>query len=339
VQRLGVDLLALLNDVLQLTSAEVDPHEPAPEAVMLDDLLHDALQWVTEVARQRRVVLRTAESLHGGVLAERRRLGQVAVNLLSNAVKYNKPGGWVEVSTQRRVNNGVVQFAIVVRDSGRGLSPDQVQRLFLPFERLGAEHQNIEGTGIGLSIVRQLVDRMKGEIEVSSEPGVGSEFRVWLPEADVALEPARREAAERYAVAPSPPLAVLCVEDNPVNLMLVRELFALRPSMCLACAADGATGIALALDAPPDLVLLDLQLPDMDGLEVLKRLRAERALQHSRIVALSANAMPVDVRTALDAGFDDYWTKPIDIPGFLAGIDAFAAQCTAKASGAAYRLP
>jgi CheY-like chemotaxis protein len=166
---------------------------------------------------------------------------------------------------------------------------------------------------------------MNGEIEVSSQPDVGTEFRVWLPEADAGAPLAARQVPSE-APSPAPRLAVLCVEDNPVNLMLVRELFALRPSMSLATAADGASGIQLALDAPPDLVLLDLQLPDMHGVDVLKRLRAEGRLRQSRIVALSANAMPADVREALEAGFDDYWTKPIDIPRFLADIDAFAAQ-------------
>jgi len=338
IRAAGEHLLALINDVLDLTSLDADEREPARDAVALDDFLHDALQWVASFAEQHGVNLRSAAALPGCVLADRRRLGQIASNLLSNAVKYNRPGGWVEVATLRREQGGAAQCALVVRDSGRGLSVEQLQRLFEPFERLGAEQQDIEGTGIGLTIVRQLVDRMGGEIEVSSQPGVGSEFRVWLPGADAALV----QAVAPPQIAPSdpgpqaPPLAVLCVEDNPVNLMLVRELFALRPSMSLATAADGASGIQLALDAPPDLVLLDLQLPDMNGLDVLKRLRAEGRLDRSRIVALSANAMPADVRAALEAGFDDYWTKPIDIPRFLAGIDALAAQ---RAMGPGVRAP
>jgi len=328
IRAAGEHLLALINDVLDLSTLDADEREPARDAVSLDALAHDALQWVASFAEQHHVTLRSAAVLAGCVLADRRRLGQIASNLLSNAVKYNRPGGWVEVATLQRRLDGAVQWALVVRDSGRGLSAAQIQRLFEPFERLGAEQQGIEGTGIGLTIVRQLVDRMGGEIEVSSEPGVGSEFRVWLPQADAAPAPADAplQVVDPAPARAAPPLAVLCVEDNPVNLMLVRELFAMRPSMSLATAVDGASGIQLALAAPPDLVLLDLQLPDMNGLDVLKRLRAEDRLGHSRIVALSANAMPSDVRAALDAGFDDYWTKPIDIPRFLAGIDAFAAQ-------------
>jgi PAS domain S-box-containing protein len=325
IRAAGEHLLALINDVLDLASLDADERGPACDAVVLDDFLNDALRWGATFAEQHGVQLRSAVALPGCVLADRRRLVRITSNLLSNAVKFNRPGGWVQVATLRREQGGAGRWAIVVSDSGRGMSAGQMRRMYEPFERLGAEQQGIEGTGIGLTIVRQLVDRMNGEIEVSSQPDVGTEFRVWLPEADAGAPLAARQVPSE-APSPAPRLAVLCVEDNPVNLMLVRELFALRPSMSLATAADGASGIQLALDAPPDLVLLDLQLPDMHGVDVLKRLRAEGRLRQSRIVALSANAMPADVREALEAGFDDYWTKPIDIPRFLADIDAFAAQ-------------
>ena len=273
-------------------------------------------------------------ALRGCVRADRRRMGQILINLLTNAVKYNRAGGWVRLDSRRRERDGGGEWALIVRDSGRGMTREQLQRVFEPFNRLGAEHEGIEGTGIGLTIVRQLAERMGGGVEVDSEPGVGSEFRVWLPAAPE--EPAQPRAAEPVD-APAAreggaaPLSLLCVEDNLVNMTLVREVVSLRPSVTLSCADTGAQGIAAALRQPPDVVLLDLQLPDMHGLEVMRRLRSEARCADATIIALSANAMPDDVRAALDAGFDAYWTKPIDFNRFLAGLDELAQRKAEKA--------
>jgi CheY-like chemotaxis protein len=217
------------------------------------------------------------------------------------------------------------------------LSDPQLQRLFEPFERLGAERHGIEGTGIGLTIVRQLVDRMRGRIEVRSRVGEGTRFDVWLPATEL---PAPERLPGGTAV-PEQGLAdgggdatgamkLLCIEDNPVNMMLVREVLALRPVVQFQGAELGEQGLELAFAWCPDMVLLDLQLPDMHGFEVLRRLRGEPGLAGLRVVALSANAMPQDVQAALDAGFDDYWTKPIEIDGFLARIDAMVAAGAAS---------
>jgi len=212
-----------------------------------------------------------------------------------------------------------------VRDTGRGLSAEQQAHLFEPFNRLGAERQGIEGRGIGLMTVRHLVGLMGGRLQVKSRVGEGSEFRVWLPvapQADAAPVPALVVECETL-VPRDDGLSVLYVEDNAVNVLVVRELLGLRPNVTLHVAADGASGLDAALRHHPDLVLLDMQLPDMDGHELLRRLRAQRL--PSRIIALSANAMPDAMRKAHDAGFDDYWTKPIDIAQFLAGLDRLAA--------------
>ena len=201
------------------------------------------------------------------------------------------------------------------------LSQAQLDSIFRPFERLGAEREGISGTGVGLTLVKRRVEALGGRIEVRSTPAVGSEFVLWLPPAS---EPAP-------AVAPSAALHALCIEDNPVNLLLVREMFALRPGMRLDTAEDGHSGLRHALSHPPDLLLLDMQLPDIDGMAVMRRVRAEPRLAGCHIVALSANAMSGDVQAALAAGFDDYWTKPIDFARFLAGLDELAA-CRAAAS-------
>ena len=337
IRAAGRHLLALIDDVLDLAAIDADARAPQDAAVALRSTVAQVLPWVATLAQQRGVEVVTAP-LKGVVRADPRWLVQVASNLLTNAIKYNRPGGWVRVETRRRTRGGRAQWALVVRDNGRGLSEAQRRRLFEPFDRLGAEHEGIDGSGIGLSIVRRLVERLGGEIDVASEPGQGAEFRVWLPAAPAAEAAARGEAATGDAPPPPPSdaapreLSVLCIEDNAVNLALVVELLALRPQVRLRTAGDGASGLALARAEPPDVVLLDIHLPDLDGRDVLRALRADPALAGSTVIALSANAMPDDIRTALDLGFDDYWTKPIDFKRFLAGIDELVARSARPAT-------
>lgn len=331
MQTAGRHLLELINDVLDLAGVEGGTHVSLGERVSLKDSVREALQWVGALARERQVELSALE-VSGVVLADRRRMRQILTNLLSNAVKYNRPGGSVEISTLRREREGQVEWGVRVRDSGIGMTSAQIEQLFQPFNRLGAESSTVEGTGIGLTIVRQIVHRMGGRIEVDSKPRQGSTFSVWLPAAPQIDAP---DSVRGPLTAPGTdpgsadsvvePLRVLCIEDNPVNLLLVEELFALRPRMQLATACSGTEGIAVALRQQPDLVLLDMQLPDMHGLEVLVRLRTESLLARTRFIALSANVMSDDIAQALAAGFEDYWTKPIDFARFLAGIDAIAA--------------
>jgi hypothetical protein len=261
------------------------------------------------------------------VFADRARLHQVLVNLLENAVKYNRSGGWVKVSP-RRAADGLARLGLVVADSGRGIATPDLARIFEPFERLGAERGPIPGTGVGLTLVRRIVERMAGTVEVRSTPGVGSEFVVWLPEARPPA-PALTDAGVPVSAptaSAARPFVVLCVEDNAVNLQLVRELLALRPQMLLHTTENGLDAVALAPAIVPDLVLLDMHLPDIDGSEVMRRLRAEVTLARTRFIALSANAMPDHVSRALRSGFDDYWTKPIDFVQFLGSLDRMAEE-------------
>jgi PAS domain S-box-containing protein len=334
MQTAGRHLLDLINDVLDL--AGVEPAAPAPAArrVSLSDAVRESMQWVAALAEERQVKL-GAEKISGTVLADRRRMRQILTNLLSNAVKYNRPGGSVDISSVQREHDGQQQCGIIVRDTGIGMTAAQVGQLFQPFNRLGAEFSTVEGTGIGLTIVRQIVHRMGGHVGVDSKPRMGSSFTVWLPAAPDETSPAAFDPSAPMSLSGSDAAAdteretklrVLCIEDNPVNLLLVKELFSLRPAVELITAANGAEGIAAARHRRPHLVLLDMQLPDMHGLDVLKRLRDEPLLDKTRFVALSANAMAQDVAQALGAGFEDYWTKPIDFGKFLAGIDAIAAS-------------
>jgi PAS domain S-box-containing protein len=180
IHRAASHMLALANQTLDLASIEAGQQALATEPVALADCAREAMGWLEPVARARGVTVRL-DGLEGCVVADARSLRQVAANLVSNAVKYNRPGGWVVVQGRRRNHHGTEQCALIVRDSGRGLTDDQMQHLFEPFNRLGAEREGIEGTGMGLAIARELVQRMGGEVEVESEAGGGSEFRVWLP--------------------------------------------------------------------------------------------------------------------------------------------------------------
>jgi PAS domain S-box-containing protein len=327
VRNAGQHLLSLIDDVLDLTSVEADSVPIATEPVMLAPLVQEMLQWLAPGAQQAGVVL-SADALDGAVMADHKRLRQVLSNLLSNAIKYNRRGGRVDIAL---IDEDVADdesgrwLGFCVKDTGRGLTPAQMQRLFEPFNRLGAERDGIEGTGIGLTIVRALVHRMGGRIEVQSRPGEGSEFRVWLlrgnegkADSDLTIPGLLDVDAASAADAP---MDVLYIEDNPVNVLLVNELVAMRPRALLHVATDGRSGVARARALRPRAVLIDLQLPDIDGFEVLRLLRADPALQGLVCIALSANAMSEDIARAMRLGFDDYWTKPIDFARFLGGLD------------------
>jgi CheY-like chemotaxis protein len=261
------------------------------------------------------------------VLADPTRLRQVLLNLLTNAIKYNRPGGSVQVQSHALGEQVVLQ----VRDSGRGMASEQLLHVFEPFNRLGLEGKGIEGTGIGLAIVKANVERMGGSVHVQSAPGVGSVFEVRLPSAlgAVAAQPALAQTAaaaqpplvEAAPAAPARTARLLYIEDNPVNALIVRELINQRGNLTLDEADDGASGIHSARERQPDLILIDMQLPDFDGLEVLRRLRADPSTAAIPCIALSANAMPEDIQLALGAGFADYWTKPLDFRVFLGALD------------------
>jgi PAS domain S-box-containing protein len=324
IRSAGTHLLSLIDEVLDLSAVEAGSLAVALQPVALDEVIDEVRQWLAPLAAQHEVQLRIGES-GAQVQADARRLRQVLANLMSNAVKYNRRGGHVMLAAQRLVVEGVPGWELAVRDTGRGLSDEQQAHLYEPFNRLGAEREGIEGRGIGLMTAHHLVRLMGGRLQVHSRLGEGSEFKVWLP---LAAEPAAAAArpapqARADAAADAGALTLLYVEDNPINVLVMRELLALRPRYVLHVAVDGRSGIETALQRQPDLVLVDMQLPDMDGLELLRRLRGQGLA--STLVALSANAMPDAVARARAAGFEDYWTKPIDVAQLLARLDRLAA--------------
>ncbi len=323
----GRHLLALINEVLDLARIEAGALQLQLEPVDVEALVGDCLRLVQPMAAARAITLEAAPPTAPArlVLADPVRLKQVLLNLLSNAIKYNRDAGSVMLACS--VDGDALR--VEVRDSGPGLSPAQQARLFQAFERLDADKSGIEGTGIGLALSKWLVNLMHGEIGVASAPGEGSTF--WVRLARCEPRPAAVAAAAgaadsprpapRPAPQPAPLHTVLYIEDNPVNQALMEGMLGQRPGIRLLMAEQPEAGLALAAQAQPDLVLLDIQLPGIDGWEVLRRLRAAPPTQRIPVVAVSANAMPGDLAEARAAGFAAYLTKPLDLPHLLATVD------------------
>jgi CheY-like chemotaxis protein len=251
------------------------------------------------------------------VLADRTRLKQVVLNLLSNAIKYNTPGGNVGVSWTEP-SAGLIRVS--VRDTGAGLTPTQLGHLFQAFNRLGQEGRGEEGTGIGLVVSKRLIELMGGSIGVESTPGTGSVFWIELAAVEGPAEfPEVEFAPAEGTLAPAmvPGRTVLYVEDNPANLLLVKQIIARLPGIELLTATDGYSGIELARASRPDVVLMDINLPGINGLAAMQILRADPATARIPVVALSANALPHDVERGLAAGFFRYITKPLKVSEFI----------------------
>jgi PAS domain S-box-containing protein len=323
IDEAGRHLLALIDDVLELSRAEGSERGLTQQAVALAPLVDATLPLVAGQAQARQVELQCG-ALEGAVLADPVRLRQVLINLLSNAIKYNRPGGQVRLWSEQQGE----QLALHVADTGLGIAPERLRHAFEPFNRLGAEATAIEGSGIGLTIVKVLVEHMGGSIEVQSQPGQGSEFIVRLAAAGsqgvptAAPAPAVATPAAPQPASSEPPARLLYIEDNPVNALLVRELLADRPSVELRVAETGHAGLQQARDWQPALILVDMLLPDIDGHAVLRALRDDPATADIRCVALSANATPADLQAARAAGFTDYWTKPIHFDRILQDLRA-----------------
>jgi signal transduction histidine kinase/CheY-like chemotaxis protein len=317
IRTAGEHLLTLIDDVLDLSSLQAGVLQLELQPVPLATALEQALPLVAELAGRRRVVVHRGV-LEGTARADPTRLRQVLLNLLTNAIKYNRAGGQVIVDAA--VDGAFVRLR--VRDTGRGLRPEQIDQLFEPFNRLGAEADGIEGSGIGLTIVKALVEGMGGRVGVSSVPGRGSVFEVTLPAVPAAEVAASAAPVARAAAPPKPRSGqLLYIEDNSVNVLLVEELVKSLSGLRIASEATGAAGVARARALRPDLVLIDMQLPDFDGFEVLRQMRAHPETVGIPCIALSANAMPDDIERGLAAGFDDYWTKPIKFRPFLDALD------------------
>ncbi len=315
----GRHLLALINEVLDLSRIEAGAIEITLAPVALAPLVAECLSLVLPMASARGVRLASAvDGARGAaVQADAVRLRQVLLNLLANAIKYGGDAGLVSVAAT--VENGHVRLA--VSDQGPGIPEHQQQRLFQAFERLDAQHSGIEGAGIGLALSKRLMALMQGEIGVSSTVGEGSTFWLRLPRVELPQGPRAAVGAELPAVPQSERRQVLYIEDNAVNQLLMHGMLSHRPGIELSTASHPEEGLALAAAKAFDLVLLDIQLPYMDGFEVLRRLRQLPHAAHTPVVALSANAMNSDIAQARAAGIEHYLTKPLDMGQLLAMLD------------------
>ena len=320
IRRGGEHLLDLINEVLDIARIEAGQLSLSPEPVEVREIVGHAVALVAPLARRRRSAVTTEESPLSSlsVIADRQRLNQILLNLLSNAVKYNRQAGQVTVGFER-VSPSVLR--IKVTDTGAGIPPQKLQLLFRPFERLGAESTAIEGTGLGLTLSRGLAEAMGGSVGVSSQINQGSTFWVDLTQAAEPVEQRAMQLESALEYQDGQPATVLYIEDNRANVRLLERLIQRRPSLALVVAPDGRQGIERALEERPDVVLLDLHLPDMQGEEVLLRLRAEPSLHDTPIIVLSADATPGQVRRILAQGAAGYLTKPFDIQEVLAALD------------------
>ncbi|RZI80951.1 MAG: PAS domain S-box protein [Rubrivivax sp.] len=340
IERAGAHLLAMLTDVLDLSRIEAGGLPLNLEPQRLTPILEEAQALVSNQITQTDVqLLLTPPTEDLFVKADQVRLRQILVNLLTNAVKYNKPGGRVMVEAQA-VHSHVV---ITVSDTGRGLSEEQQAHLFEPFNRLGAERTQVEGTGIGLVIVKRLIDLMRGRIEISSQVGVGSSFRVWLPAATNPQQTAADSSHGRLGARSGwgtfdslnpGTFTLLYAEDNVVNVELVRQVMHMRPRWQLEVARCGAEAIQMVRGSPPDLLLLDMHLGDMSGLDVSDALADRIETASIPRVALSADAMPDQIAAARARGFLDYLTKPLDVARLLKLLDRCADELTTQAQAA-----
>jgi PAS domain S-box-containing protein len=320
IETAGCHLLELINEVLDLSRIESGTMTVSREPVALAPLVTECVRMAEPLARRHDVQLASraddAAGLHA--IGDRTRLRQVVTNLLSNAIKYNRPGGTATVAVAHAAEG---RIEIAVADTGRGFTQQQLEQLFQPFNRLGAERGPVEGTGIGLVITKRLVELMGGTLDVATTAGAGSVFTVRLPAAQGGAAAVPAPASVEPAPATDGARTVLYIEDNPSNVDLLASVLALRPGLQLVTAANGTDGLALARSRRPDLIIVDVALPDIDGFEVCRRLRADAAFARAPIVALSANAMPADIAKGRGAGFDAYLTKPLDVPALLAELD------------------
>ncbi|MGA2082799.1 MAG: PAS domain S-box protein [Holophaga sp.] len=322
ILKAGWYLLELINEILDLAVVESGKLTMSVEPVALAEVMLECRALVEQQAETRDVhLIMPPFEPAPFVLADRVRLKQVLINLLSNAIKYNRPGGTVTVDWTTTLD----RTRITVRDSGIGLAPEQLAQLFQPFNRLGKENSGEQGTGIGLVMGKLLVELMGGVIGVESTAGVGSVFWFELAAAAAPLLAAAISGppgpALGHAAQPVPSRTLLYVEDNTANLALVEQIIARRPDLRLLSAGTGRLGIELARAHRPEVILMDINLPDINGLEVLKILREDPRTAPIPVLAISANAMLGDIQKCLEAGFFQYLTKPIKVEAFTEALD------------------
>ena len=317
-------LLGLIEDVLHVSRIEQGAKALVRAPIELHALALECLPLVAQMAEQTSVRIELHQPPAGPpvtVSADRRALEQAVLNLLTNGIKYNRRGGLLRIELKSEGEHA----SLCITDQGPGLDDSQRSRLFRPFDRLGAENSKIEGSGLGLVISRQLVESMGGRIDVDSEPGRGSTFSIILPvHGDAGLPVVSPEViALKVPNRHDDDVTVLYIEDDPVNALLVQEALQCRPGWRIFHAADGLTGLALAQTLQPTVVLTDINLPGLSGQGIVRSLRGDSLVRNTICIALSADAMNDQIADAMGSGFDDYWTKPLDVRVLAERIEAW----------------
>lgn len=321
----GRHLLDLINEVLDIARIESGRMALSLEPVSVGEVVGETLELLRPLAAEAGITLLSDPiDDHVFVRADRQRLKQVLLNLLSNAVKFNRRDGSVTVRCEAATED---RLRISVTDEGPGIPPELAGRLFVPFERLGADKEGIQGTGLGLALSKGLVEAMGGTIGVESTPGIGSTFGVELSRAEPeAFVRGIDDFSAAEAGSSEGPSTLLYVEDNSANFKLIERALTHRPNVRLVWAIQGSIGVELARQNQPDVVLLDLNLPDIPGDEVLRLLRADPRTAQIPVVVLSADATPGQIRKLLGAGAVDYLTKPLEVRRFLDTVDKILAE-------------
>jgi signal transduction histidine kinase/ActR/RegA family two-component response regulator len=337
----GRHLLSLINELIDIARIESGEFSLSVEPVLVPVLVEEACQLMAPLAAERSIAIaHECSPPELAALADRQRMCQILVNLISNAIKYNRFGGAITINCQAL---GPDQVTLVVADTGPGLSEADLRRIFVPFDRLGAEHTGIEGTGIGLPLARAFATAMNGGLSAASTPGQGTAFTVTLPRA-ADMAPVPGEDGPALAPLDAPPrsggarASILYIEDNPANIEVVSRFLRSWPGIALHSVMSGQAGLDLARRGVPDLILLDLHLPDLHGAEVLKRLKAEPATAAIPVAVLSAEAEPGTVRTMRDNGVVAYLTKPLNLTelgGLVDRLTGLPGQRTGPAQPAA----
>lgn len=314
IHKAGKHLLGLINDILELSKIESGHVAISIEEVNLKSVVSECVSMVTQLALDRGLTF-SCDDFDGSinVLGDRTKIRQVLLNLLSNAIKYNVDAGDVRIIIQQEANNFI---KISVKDSGIGISEEEIRDLFKPFSRLDARLSDIEGTGIGLTITKEMIERMNGEVGVDSEKGVGSEFWFtlpWvLPKQSVDCETSEIEVPHEIELKNEKHIKIVCVDDNETNLDILNQLLSREECYEVHCVLNSLNAISKMLEVLPDVVLLDVHMPNLDGYEVLELIQAESRLSDCKVVALTAAALEQDREKGLKAGFYKYLTKPLD---------------------------
>lgn len=327
IERAGMHLLKLVNDVIDLARIETGKLQLDRGPVAPQPLILQCVGMVAPLARKQGVEVRTSDGAGAlNVVADRVRLRQVLINLMSNAIKYNRAKGWVQVSTEPHGHG----LRISVADNGIGIAAGDQTRVFSAFDRLGAERGQVEGAGIGLVITKGIVEAMGASIDFESEPGVGTRFWIDLPFASippVAKSPGDNATRVVAVAAATAPLAtdpdrarVLYVEDNLINATIMQRVLRKLVYVDLQIAETAEAAMEQIRQQPPDLILMDVHLPGMSGLDAVRLLKADPRTEHIPVIAVSAAAMAGDVEDGLAAGFRGYLTKPFNVEQLLAAV-------------------